>query len=139
MEHRNLAYLLEDVMKNKFDRAVYQEDLWEYVKHKPIKTYRISDVKHWVYTPCWSFKQTNYFYSVYQVLLQKKQFSKEIKRIKRANVSYPLIITEDKFDKFGTILDGHHRFAKLIMRGKHKKIKVQFIPRNDLMKLMVKC
>ena len=38
-EHRNMAYLLEDVMKNKFNRAFYQEDLWKYVENKKTETY----------------------------------------------------------------------------------------------------
>jgi hypothetical protein len=38
-EHRNMAYLLEDVMKNKFNRAFYQEDLWKYIK-KSTKSYQ---------------------------------------------------------------------------------------------------
>ena len=29
-----MAYLVEDVMKNKFNRAFYQEDLWKYVEKK---------------------------------------------------------------------------------------------------------
>jgi len=45
-EHRDMAYLLEDVMKNKFNRAFYQEDLWKYVENKPTEKYDMKDVKH---------------------------------------------------------------------------------------------
>ena len=27
--------------------------------------------------------------------------------------SYPIIVTENKFNKYSSILDGNHRFAKL--------------------------
>jgi hypothetical protein len=36
-EHRDMAYLLEDVMKNKFNRAFYQEDLCFWVSNNFIK------------------------------------------------------------------------------------------------------
>jgi hypothetical protein len=38
-----------------------------------------------------------------------------MKRIKKADISYPIIVIEDEYDKCGSILDGNHRFAKLIM------------------------
>ena len=28
-----MVYLLEDIIKNKFNRAFYQEDLWKYVEN----------------------------------------------------------------------------------------------------------
>ncbi len=136
---RNMAFLLEDVMKNKFNKAFYQEDLWEFVNNKKTKEYNIEDVKHWVYTPCWSFNLNNIecFYSIYQVLAQKGKFKEDMKRIKKADTSYPIIVIEDKFDKYGTILDGNHRFAKLIMNNS-KKVKIKFITQKELQKLMIK-
>lgn len=136
---RTMAFLLEDVMKNKFNNAFYQEDLWEFVKNKKTHEYNIQDVKHWVYTPCWSFNlnNTEYFYSIYQVLCQKGKFKDDIKRIKKSNTSYPIIVIEDKFDKYGSILDGNHRFAKLIMNN-NKKVKFKFITKKELQKLMIK-
>ena len=136
---RNMAFLLEDVMKNKFNKAFYQEDLWEFVKNKKTKEYNMEDVKHWVYTPCWSFElnNTECFYSIYQVLLQKGKFKEDMKRIKKADTSYPIIVIEDKFDKYGNILDGNHRFAKLIMNNS-KKVKIKFITQKELHKLKIK-
>ena len=137
-EKRNLAYLLENVMKNKFNKAFYQEDLWKYVENKKTEEYAIQDVKHWVYTPCWSYDihNTECFYSIYQVLMQKTKFRKDMGRIKKADTSYPLIVVEDEFDKYGSILDGNHRFAKLIMND-CKKIKIKFISKKELNKLMI--
>lgn len=136
---RNMAFLLEDVMKNKFNKAFYQEDLWEFVNNKKTKEYNIQDVKHWVYTPCWSFNvnNTECFYSIYQVLAQKGKFKEDMKRIKKADTSYPIIVIEDKFDKYGSILDGNHRFAKLLMENS-KKVKFKFITQKELQKLMIK-
>ena len=136
---RTMAFLLEDVMKNKFNKAFYQEDLWEFVKNKKTHEYNMQDVKHWVYTPCWSFNldNTEYFYSIYQVLCQKGKFKEDMKRIKKSDTSYPIIVIEDKFDKYGSILDGNHRFAKLIMNN-NKKVKFKFITKKELQKLMIK-
>lgn len=137
-EKRNMAYLIEDVMKNKFNKAFYQEDLWEYVKNKKTEEYNMKDVKHWVYMPCWSYEidNTECFYSIYQVLMQKTKFRKDINRIKKADTSYPLIVIENEFDSYGSILDGNHRFAKLIMNN-CKKIKFKYISKKELDKLMV--
>ena len=136
---RTMAFLLEDVMKNKFNKAFYQEDLWEFVKNKKTHEYNLQDVKHWVYTPCWSFNlnNTECFYSIYQVLCQKGKFKDDIKRIKKSDTSYPLIVIEDKFDKYGSILDGNHRFAKLIMNN-NKKVKFKLITQKEIQKLMIK-
>ena len=137
-EHRNMAYLLEDVMKNKFNRAFYQEDLWKYIENKKMEIYDMKDVKHWIYSPCWSYNINNIecFYSIYQVLMQKGKFKEDMKRIKKVDISYPIIVIEDEYDKYGTILDDNHRFAKLIMNNS-KKVKFKFISRKELDKLMV--
>ena len=138
-EHKSMAYLLENVMKNKFNRAFYVEDLWKYVENKPVKEYNINDVKHWVYSPCWSYDCNGIecYYSIYQTLIQKNKFKKDIRQIKKADVSYPIIVVENDYDKYGTILDGNHRFAKLIM-NKEKKVKYKFITKKELVKLMIR-
>jgi disulfide oxidoreductase YuzD len=139
IEHRTIAYLGEDVMKNRFDRGFYQEDLWDYVADKPTKKYNMKDVKHWVYSPCWSYNLdgTECFYSIYQVLMQKNRFKKDMKRIRNADISYPIIVIEDEFDKYGSILDGNHRFGKLIMENK-RKVDFKYISTKELKKLLVK-
>ena len=138
-EHRTMAYLLKDVMKNKLNRPFYQEDLWKYVENKKIEEYNMEDIKHWVYTPCWSYNidNTECFYSIYQVLLQKNKFKKDVNKIKKADTSYPLIIIENEFDKYGIILDGNHRFAKLIINN-NKKIQFKFISLKELDNLGIK-
>jgi hypothetical protein len=49
--------------------------------------------------------------------MQKGNFKEDMKRIKKADTSYPLIVIENEFDNYGGILDGNHRFAKLIMNN----------------------
>jgi disulfide oxidoreductase YuzD len=70
------------------------------------------------------------------VLIQKTKFKEDMKRIKKADTSYPLIVIENEFDSYGGILDGNHRFAKLIMNNS-KKVKFKFISRKELDKLMM--
>ncbi len=137
---RNVAYLLEDVLRKRYDYGFYQEELWEYVTRKetPVIEYDTEDVKHWIYSQCWSYPgkgDDECFVSIYQVLLQmdEPRNHKHIQRIKEANLQYPLIVVEDSFDKYGTILDGNHRFAKLLLNGT-KKIKVQYISTDELMR-----
>lgn len=135
-ESREVAYLLDDVMQKKFEYGFYQEELWEYVKktEKPVLEYNMEDVKHWIYTPCWSYHASSTeecFISVYQVLLQEARFTQHIERIQMADLQYPLIVMEDEFDKYGTILDGNHRFAKLILK-KVAKVRIQFISKEEL-------
>lgn len=136
---RSYAFLLEDVMKNKFNFAFDQKDLWNFVKNKEIKTYNIKDIKHWIYKPCWSYNNNGIdcYYSIYQVLQQKNKFRKDWNKIKKANIEYPLIIIEDEYDKYGCILDGNHRFAQIII-NKEKKVKYQFITKKELKKLIIK-
>jgi hypothetical protein len=137
-EKRTYAYLMEDVLKNKFDKAFLQEDLWKYVENKKTEEYDIKDVIHWIYYNCWSYEinKIECYYSIYQVLIQKNKFKEDMKRIKKADTSYPLIIIEDKYDKYGSILDGNHRFAKQILSGA-KKIKYKYISKKELEKLKI--
>jgi len=75
--------------------------------------------------------------SIYQVLLQKKIFKEHINRIKKADLQYPLIIINDKYDKHGGILDGNHRFAKIIMENK-KYVNCIRVSQKELDKIKVK-
>jgi hypothetical protein len=138
-EHRCYAALLQDVMKNNFNYGYDQEELWKYVEIKKTKTYKMNDVKHWVYNPCWSYDldKKTCFYSIFQVLNQKSKFKEDMKRIKKADISYPIIVIEDEYDKYGSILDGNHRFAKLIIDNA-KVVKYKFISKKQLDKFRIK-
>lgn len=58
-------------------------------------------------------------------------------RIKKTDLEYPLIIVEDKYDKKGVILDGNHRFAKMILENK-EKIKIVYLKLKELNKIKIK-
>jgi len=134
----HMSYLLEDVMENKVNRACLGSDLWEYVEDKETIEYNTKDVKHWIYKPCWSYMSCDdeCFISIYQVIKQPHRFEKHNKRIIDADISYPLIVIEDAFDEKGSILDGNHRFAKLLKMGV-EKIKIKYISRRDLEPLFI--
>jgi len=134
-ESRNYGFLLEDVMKDNFKYGYKPEDLWEAAKKKKVIKYNMNDVKHWVYGPCWS--KGDCFISIYQVLMQPKKFPEHISRIKKADTKYPLIVIEDKYDKYGGILDGNHRFAKMVLQNK-KKIPIVYFTKDELNKLKIK-
>tara|TARA_Y100001958_G_C21084544_1_gene439739 strand:- start:220 stop:636 length:417 start_codon:yes stop_codon:yes gene_type:complete len=134
-ETRQYAYLTEDVMKEDFRYAWKQEDLWELAKTKKVIKYKMNDVKHWVYNQSWSKKDC--FVSIFQVLMQPKKFPEYVKRINKANLQYPLIVMENKFDKYGSILDGNHRFAKMIIEKK-RVVPIVYFTRKELNKLRIK-
>lgn len=100
-EHRRMSFLLKDVMKNKFDKGFYEEDLWKYVENKKTEEYNIKDVKHWVYSPCWSYNidNTEFFYSIYQVLMQKNKFKEDMKRIKKQIYYIQLSVNKRQYSK----------------------------------------
>ena len=132
---KNYSYLLEDVMKNNFKYAWDPEELWKIAKNKKVIKYKMKDVKHWVYSQCWSKKDC--YISIFQVLQQPSKFPEHIKRIRNADLEYPLIVIEDKYDKYGSILDGNHRFAKMIMNNK-RIIPIIYFTQRELKKLKIK-
>ena len=92
-----------------------------------------------IQNPCWSYDldKRTCFYSIFQTLLQKSKFKDDMKRIKKADISYPIIVIEDEYDKYGSILDGNHRFAKLVMDNA-KVVKYKFISKKQLNKFRIK-
>ena len=62
---------------------------------------------------------------------------KEIDKIEKSNLQYPILIFVDDNNKFISIIDGHHR-AKKSLRQKLKTIKAKLIPINSLPKDMRK-
>jgi ParB-like chromosome segregation protein Spo0J len=66
--------------------------------------------------------------------MQKSKFKKEMNHIRKVDTSFPIIVIEDEFDKYGSILDGNHRFAKLLLTNS-KKVKCKFISKKELDKI----
>ena len=62
---------------------------------------------------------------------------KEIDKIEKSNLQYPILIFVDDNNKFISIIDGHHRAQKAV-RHKLKTIKAKLIPINSLSKDMRK-
>ena len=62
---------------------------------------------------------------------------KEIDKIEKSNLQYPILIFVDDNNKFISIIDGHHRAQKAV-RHKLKTIKAKLIPINSLPKDMRK-
>ena len=58
---------------------------------------------------------------------------KEIAKIERANLKYPILIFVDDKNKLVSIIDGHHRAQKAV-KHKLKSIKAKLIPINSLPK-----
>lgn len=133
---RSYAFLTEDSIRGDFSHGYDQSELWEAANTKSIEHYEMEDVKHWVYTPCWSNKK-NSFISIFQVINQPRRFPGHIRRIKEANVEHPLIVVEDEYDKYGSILDGNHRFAKLLLED-YEKISIVYFTKKELEKFRVK-
>lgn len=135
LETKQYAYLIKDVMRNDFRYAWNPKDLWELAKTKKVIKYKMNDVKHWIYNTCWSKKDC--FISIFQVFMQPQKFREHVKRIYTANLKYPLIVIEDKYDKYGSILDGNHRFAKMI-ELKKRVVPVIYFTKKELYKIRIK-
>jgi len=58
---------------------------------------------------------------------------KEIAKIEKSNLKYPILIFVDDNNKFISIIDGHHRGQKAV-KHKLKTIKAKLIPINSLPK-----
>ena len=127
------AFLLEDVMKGRFDNGLDVKILWAAATDKPVQKYNMSDVRHWVYSPCWSVGDC--FISPYQVLMQPKQFADHMRRVKQADLSYPLIVVEDDFDKHGSVLNGNHRLVKMILE-KRRVVRFVYFTKREIQRLI---
>jgi disulfide oxidoreductase YuzD len=142
----NEAHLLKDVFSGNFSCGIRDSDLWQYVYSSPhtttkIRQYKLKDVSHWIYQPCWSYidsDQQECFISIYQVLIQPNRFKDHITRINHSDPSYPIIVVEDDYDSYGVILDGNHRFAKLLTTSINPNevyIDVYYLTNEDLNKI----
>jgi hypothetical protein len=141
-ESRSYAYSLENAMQHKWSHGWNQHELWSQASKKKVTYYKMKDILHWIYKPCWSNQDATCFYSIFQMFQEvaSKKKKKEtdlldhFKRTKKSDISYPLIVAEDTYDSYGTILDGNHRFAKAILKKK-KRIPIVFFSTAELKSL----
>jgi len=137
---KRISYLFKDVINNVLECGFYTKHVVEYITQtKKVQKYRIKNVLHWIYKPCWfhTINNNNHFYSIYQALSQRDVFKDDIRRIEEADTSNPIIVVTDDFDKYGSIFNGNHRFAKLILNNS-KKVKFRLISKEELYKFLVK-
>ena len=66
-------------------------------------------------------------------LLKWDNDEKEIAKIEKSNLKYPILIFVDNDGEFISIIDGHHRAQKAVRKGL-ETIKAKVIPINDLPK-----
>ena len=130
------AFLIEDAIRNDFSHGYDLKEIWKAASKKEVQTYEMDDVKHWVYTPCWSDKKNN-FISIFQVMNQPRRFPGHVKKIKASDTEYPLIVVENEYDKYGVILDGNHRFAKMVLDG-YENVVLCYFTMDELEKFRIK-
>jgi disulfide oxidoreductase YuzD len=94
----------------------------------PIANLEVNNFLHVLEYKGWGNPSKGIFYSSMDVLnnSNNKKYSNEIKRIKEANLNYPIIIYNNN------IVDGVHRLTKAYLENK-KTIKA-YIFKSDLMK-----
>jgi hypothetical protein len=137
---KRISYLFKDVINNVFECGFYTKPVVEYITQtKKVQKYNIKDVLHWMYKPCWfrTINNNHHFYSIYQALSQRDVFKDDIRRIEEADITNPIIVVTDDFDKYGSIFNGNHRFAKLVLNNS-KKVKFRLISKEELYKFIVK-
>ena len=104
------------------------EQLWKSAKDKPIIKLPISSFNNSLSSKFWDCKDGNCI-SPCEVLNNPEKAPYHIKAIKKADLKYPLIVSESNLD----VLDGLHRLCKSI-KLKKKYIFVQKVNINDLKK-----
>ena len=88
-------------------------DLLDATKHIPVKKIFLNKIK--------------------SKLIKWDGNDKEIAKIEKADLQYPILIFVDDNNKFISIIDGHHRAHKALRKGL-KKINAKIIPINSLPK-----
>uniref|UniRef100_A0A6C0B879 ParB/Sulfiredoxin domain-containing protein n=1 Tax=viral metagenome TaxID=1070528 RepID=A0A6C0B879_9ZZZZ len=117
------------VERNYLDTHSYKiEQLWECAKNKPIINLPISAFNNSLSSKYWDDKEGNDI-SPYEVLANPKKAPYHIEAINKADLNYPLIVSESNLD----VLDGLHRLCRSILLQK-TNIDVQKISVSDLKK-----
>lgn len=93
----------------------YVEDMINSTKNKPVMTIPIELFLHNMARLCWRQKNTGFSISPETVLKEwtSIEYNNHVRRIRRANLKYPIIISEE-FD----IYDGMHRLSRAILEEK---------------------
>lgn len=106
------------------NKLIYSVDMmFTYINiYKPkSSTMPIEKLKHNLDFNGWGTPETGNLYSPSDVIKNPRKYKKEILRIKRSDLNYPIIIHIKR--KKAYVVDGMHRLVKSILSGK-KDIKV---------------
>lgn len=113
------------------DNAIYSVDMMFafLIKYKhPITKIKMDEMLDLLNVPVWG-DPTGTKYSAMDVINFPTRYALDYKRIIKANLSYPIIVSYD--DGYIEIVDGMHRLAKAFLQGK-KEIDAYFFDK-DLM------
>lgn len=94
------------------------EKLWEITESNTVYRLEVSKVDQWVYYPCWYDNKTKSKISIHEVLSDPIKFKYHIDKIDNVDISYPIIIADDKSGTNKIILDGYYRFANVVKNNK---------------------
>ena len=131
MSSKKIKMIFTSNERDYLDSHPYKiEQLWESAKDKPIIKLPISAFKNSLSSKLWDDNEGNDI-SPYEVLDNPEKVPHHIKAIKKADLKYPLIVSESNLD----VLDGLHRLCKSI-KLKKKNIFVQKVNLNDLKKII---
>lgn len=106
--------------------AIYSIDMmFAYLKNNkhPITKINVSDYVDTLKYPGWGDPVSNIKYSAFDVIENSDKYPKEYNRILNADLSYPIIISDNN------IIDGVHRLSKAYLEKK-KKLRHIFLMKN---------
>ena len=111
MLNKSLPKILAD---NCFDRVPTNDKVW--VLKIPVNKMLLSQLDWQFDIPFWKYKQKKYAITPNQVLNNKRKYAYQYRRIKNANLKFPIDIAKNKNGRW-EIIDGLHRLVKAKMLG----------------------
>ena len=99
-------------------------------KH-PAKKISVNEYKDGLEQKSWGDPAAGIYYSALDVITHPRKYKNEYKRILKANLSYPIIISLDGF-----IIDGVHRLTKAYLHNK-KEIKAYIFDKQLMKKFII--
>lgn len=94
------------------------------------KNLKVNDLLYTLEFKGWGDPSKNIFYSAFDVLAKPDKYSDEIKRIKNADLKYPIIIAN------GFVVDGVHRLTKAYL-NKNETIRAYIFNKNEMKKYLI--
>ena len=98
---------------NKYIYSVDMMFAYLYLRKPQYQNIKVSDLLKNLNHNCWGDPVNNIYHTPNDVLANPTKYEHDYKRIKNADLSYPIIITHDMH-----IIDGVHRLTKSYMENK---------------------